>query len=414
MQPGKCMEEGEMVPKMKTLDGAAASIVLGQGLTLSAALVALFVIPATVTQRVVAGLLLTLLAVAGATWMLMRQRAELRQAEAAMQMRLEAAVAEERARHVDGLPEVCEEVLPIWSGQIEMARTHTEAAITDLSMRFANLSQRLSAAVAASAADAGGGSHAGLVELLRDSQHALDSIVTSLRSSLAFKGKMLEQIQALSRFTDDLKKMAQDVGDIAGQTNLLALNAAIEAARAGEVGRGFAVVADEVRKLSNMSGETGKKITTTVETVNQAIASTLQVSQQYAEQDNAMLANSEQVIASVLDKFGSATTALSAAAENLRNESQQIGGEIAEVLVALQFQDRVSQMLGHVRNDLDKLERQLQEAGQLRAGGALTALDARAWLEQLAQTYTMPEQHALHGAGHAAAAAQEDSGITFF
>ncbi|MEW5905115.1 MAG: methyl-accepting chemotaxis protein [Pseudomonadota bacterium] len=404
-----------MVPKMKTLDGAATSIVLGQGLTLAAAIGALFVIPASAMQRVVAAAVLIVVALAAGAWMLMRQRTAAQQTEAGMQARLAAAVAAEQARHVDGLPEVCEEVLPIWSGQIEMARTHTEAAITDLSMRFANLSQRLSAAVAASATDAGSGSHAGLVELLRDSQQALDSIVTSLRSSLAFKGKMLQEIQALSRFTDDLKKMAQDVGDIAGQTNLLALNAAIEAARAGEVGRGFAVVADEVRKLSNMSGETGKKITTTVETVNQAIASTLQVSQQYAQQDNAMLANSEQVIASVLDQFGSATTALSAAAENLRSESQQIGGEIAEVLVALQFQDRVSQMLGHVRNDLDKLERQLQEAAQLKAaGGAQTALDARVWLAQLAQTYTMPEQHALHGAEHAAAAAQDDSGITFF
>ncbi|MDD5249754.1 MAG: methyl-accepting chemotaxis protein, partial [Rhodocyclaceae bacterium] len=213
---------------------------------------------------------------------------------------------------------------------------------------------------------------------------------------------------------DALKHMAKDVGEIAKQTNLLALNAAIEAARAGDVGRGFAVVADEVRKLSDLSGETGKKISATIETVNQAIASTLEISSRYARQDEEMVANSEKVIEHVVSRVHGAVQGLVDASDQLRQENQSVGEEIAEVLVALQFQDRVSQVLGHVRNDMGKLnERIVNQERRVAEGVNPGAIDATAWLDELSHTYTVPEQHVVHRGGKPAATA-DSADITFF
>ena len=310
----------------------------------------------------------------------------------------------------NGLADVCLSVLPIWSRQIEAARLISETSILKLSERFGTLSSNISNSVASN-----GGQDASqqLVDLLEVGQHDLNSIVLALRSALSNKENELKEVLQLSGFTEQLQQMAKFVGDIASQTNLLALNAAIEAARAGEAGRGFAVVADEVRKLSSMSGETGRKISETVNTVNAAIARTVQMSRHHAEQDTLTLADSERVVSQVIEHFRGTAQTIVRNSHDLQQQSANVADEIAQVLVALQFQDRVSQMLTLITRDLDKLQQQLDErqASSL-SGHALTPMASDRWLQELSTAYTMPEQHAIHGGKtHAKADASE---ITFF
>jgi methyl-accepting chemotaxis protein len=326
--------------------------------------------------------------------------AQARAAARAMQAAMDSQIRQERsareASGIAGLDVLCGGVLPIWSGQVEMARAHTEESITALTRRFAAINERVGSAMAASQGDLG----AGLIELFKQNEQELESIVATLRSALASKHSMLAEIVSLSKFTEALKSMAKDVGEIAKQTNLLALNAAIEAARAGDVGRGFAVVADEVRKLSDLSADTGKKISDTIETVNAAIASTLEISNRYAQQDEAMVTKSEDVIQHVVGEAHGAVQGLIGTSAMLRSENQAIGEEISEVLVALQFQDRISQVLGHVRDDMGKLSERIGDHKGMQARGMRTApVDAAAWLEEMSRKYTVPEQHIVHRGG---------------
>lgn len=310
----------------------------------------------------------------------------------------------------NGLADVCLSVLPIWSRQIEAARLISETSILKLSERFGTLSSNISNSVASN-----GGQDASqqLVDLLEVGQHDLNSIVLALRSALSNKENELKEVLQLSGFTEQLQQMAKFVGDIASQTNLLALNAAIEAARAGEAGRGFAVVADEVRKLSSMSGETGRKISETVNTVNAAIARTVQMSRHHAEQDTLTLADSERVVSQVIEHFRGTAQTIVRNSHDLQQQSANVADEIAQVLVALQFQDRVSQMLTLITRDLDKLQQQLDErqASSL-SGHALTPMVSDRWLQELSTAYTMPEQHSIHGGKTHAKA--DSSEITFF
>ncbi|MFA9216192.1 MAG: methyl-accepting chemotaxis protein [Sphingomonadaceae bacterium] len=305
-------------------------------------------------------------------------------------------------------------VMPIWARHIESSRTQMEEAVADLAGRFSSIVDKLDNALHASSLNGSNGENA-LVDVFANSQTQLGSVVDSMKSAMASKQQMLVQIQDLERFTRELRDMAEGVASIAAQTNLLALNAAIEAARAGPAGRGFAVVAQEVRNLSNRSAETGRNISQRVGQISSAILAASQAAEQSRAQENQSMQAAEGMIDAVLSDFHRVTDALVQSSETLKQESLDIQGEVGQALVQLQFQDRVSQVMAHVRENIELLPAVLrQNRDRYLADQTLDALDPALLLGELQKTYAMAEEHAVHqgGGGKAAAAAPDE--ITFF
>ncbi|MGL6004002.1 methyl-accepting chemotaxis protein [Aeromonas sobria] len=333
--------------------------------------------------------------------------------------REEPATTNTLARSIVGLEQVCEKALPIWSQQIENSRQQTEAAMIDLTQRFSGLANKLEEAVNAShlaAGELGDANSRGMAGVLSESQQQLNEVVAILHSAQANRDAMLAEIKSLTTYTIELNTMAMDVAKIASQTNLLALNAAIEAARAGEAGRGFAVVADEVRNLSRLSSETAQKMTEKVDTINTAIGRAFQIAENAAARDHASALNSEQTIEQVLTRFRHATDSLAESASLLQNESTEIHLEISNVIVSLQFQDRVSQILSHVRQNMESLSSYLVTSEQNSQAGAPIQIDANRWLAEMALSYATDEQRNIHhGRTTRSVKAQPSSAdITFF
>ncbi|NGZ83059.1 chemotaxis protein [Duganella sp. SAP-35] len=305
-------------------------------------------------------------------------------------------------------------VLPIWCRHIENSRTQMEEAVADLAGRFSSIVDKLDNAVHVSSMDNKGGRS--MPEVFANSERQLGSVVTSMKSAMTSKQAMLAQIKDLERFTRELRDMAEGVASIAAQTNLLALNAAIEAARAGPAGRGFAVVAQEVRNLSSRSAETGRNISNRVGLISGAILAASQAAEQSSEAEDKSMQSAEGMIESVLAEFRGITDALVQSSDLLKQESIGIQGEVGEALVQLQFQDRVSQVMAHVRENMELLPDLLRDnRDRYNADQVLEPLDPDLLLRELQKTYAMAEEHAVHGGSkHAAPAATEADEITFF
>jgi methyl-accepting chemotaxis protein len=312
---------------------------------------------------------------------------------------------------VKGLDALCMQVLPVWSRQIESVREQSEGAVGRLTVSFSDINSRLGNAldVYRNAADGmiGGdsGEQRNVIDLIEKGRDDLSGMLDRLRAGAVARSEMFSRIKDIARFSGDLKAMAGTVSGIASQTNLLALNAAIEAARAGEAGRGFAVVAEEVRKLTTQSDNSGKQIAQRVDAVAQTIAAIVQMTDQHAVLEEQAMQESEQIIQGVLEVFSDTVGYLTRAAAEFQNEGHSVQNTVAEVLVSLQFQDRISQILGHVAADLGRLERHLA-AGE-------KSVDVQTWLDDLSSTYTTLEQQDLHFGVRRDTASTADE-VTFF
>ena len=377
------------------LAGAAAVLLAGAA-NLTSCLLALAVVVASI---------------ASAIYFARQDAAHRQQLLASVEQRL-TEKDQQLQQFLDGLTRIDGEVASLWTRQIETGRSISDQSINNLTTQFASIVQRLEQVNASSLTSASSAQTQDIASVFSRSESQLRSVSKSLHEAASFNDGLMSEVKDLVQYIDKLKEMASTVASIADQTNLLALNAAIEAARAGEAGRGFAVVADEVRKLSNMSGDAGRKISQTTEIISNAISSAFVSAEKSTVHNAQSVSSSDQVIRSVLDDFQLITQGLVESADNLRHNSASIQSEIAGSLVDFQFQDRVSQILCHVRDNISAFPRYLQQAQSLyQQEGRLEPINWSTLVRELEQSYATTEEHQNHG--KTPAATQNDE-IVFF
>lgn len=306
-----------------------------------------------------------------------------------------------------GQTALAERLMPVWERQIESARSQSETAVVALTEQFAEMAAELAKANR-QFGDVFDSS--GETAVLKLSETRLLAVSEALGRLLEDQQQQLQQIRRLPAVMAELNTMAADVAHIATRTNLLALNAAIEAARVGEHGRGFAVVAREVRALSKLSGDTGQEIRDKIATVNATIDATCEAADKSSAQMETAT-QSDSTIREVLDDLAALTTRFANSGRSLQESNLRLHGKLNGALVDFQFQDRTSQMLTHVRDNIGTAATLMHK--QTAAGEQAELLDVESILKRLEASYAMTEERTLHdniSSGHTGE--QED--ITFF
>ncbi|MBU4336953.1 MAG: chemotaxis protein, partial [Actinobacteria bacterium] len=284
------------------------------------------------------------------------------------------------------------------------SRRQMEDAVGGLSVQFAGIATDLDVALAST----GDGGHARVFD---ESRVRLGGVVATLDAALEMKQRTLADLRTLLALNDDMRKMTAEVKRISSQTHLLALNAAIEAARLGSAGQAFAVVAVEVRRLADQSAGTSDRIAAKAVEVGAAIDAVLSGAQDSAAQEQVSVEKANGEVHTVLTDLQAVVTGLEDSSDRLAGAALSIKGEVAESVVALQFQDRICQVLEHLKDSIDSVPA-LFGADEAEPWVEPVALDSRGVLDAMESSYTMQGESSTHASGTAAAVPVSE--ITFF
>lgn len=306
------------------------------------------------------------------------------------------SVASNQQKKLDDLAFMAGRVASAWSNQIALARSQGNNEVDHLIAQLGQIHLALAESVNGEKSSLESeAENEGLTNTAAEAENQLRLLVSELNTAMSGREALLLEISNLGDITGELSEMGAEVASIASQTNLLALNAAIEAARAGEAGRGFAVVADEVRNLSNRSGETGSRITERIVQVNDTLSLTLVKTQEFAKQDAELISNAERTIERVIESHHELPS-------NMFNSygiaKENIAENITKLELALshfQFQDRISQTLRQVEENIGLFEKFVQA----KIESPIASLDKVAtdsWLASFTASFTSAEQSIAH------------------
>lgn len=286
------------------------------------------------------------------------------------------------------LPQLLVDLLPVWREHVLSAKVQLEEAMTQMAMSFMTISGQFEAAGFKGANGVVLEGHQAeaneQLNLLTLCERQLQPMVAAMRRIQDSKASLMDSVQELTSVASELEVMASSVGSIAMQTNLLAINATIEAAHAGDSGRGFAVIAKEVRRLSESSAKTGRLITERMAHVSDAMKATVEAASLATSDDKIAIDLSTRVVEDVL----SHVREMNVQANKMREEGAVICAAIENLLVNLQFQDRVNQMISVVDQDIGRLHGAVESAEPLPS--------TQDWMRALQSRYTMTDQLSAH------------------
>ena len=267
---------------------------------------------------------------------------------------------------------------PLWMRQIESARREGDEQVAQLARRFGELARRLDRVLG----EAPPAQHEAL-GVLSASRIELDRLVAALRAEQQSKAGIVEEIRAAAA---RLRESAAEMREVALLTRMVSLNATIEAARAGPAGRAFGVVVADMRQLAVRTASASEQFSRQMDALHALVTSVVD-GQPHA---TGGVAWAGELVHGVTSRVAAIVGQLSASVETLAVEGRQVREDVAHVLVALQFQDRVSQILAHVGASLRGL---VEEAGEADATGDRE----REFLQREAAAYSTPEEFANFG-----------------
>lgn len=308
-----------------------------------------------------------------------------------------------KAQSAAGL-DLPQQVVPVWKRSLLAAREHSEKSMTSLLESFADVSVNLDKALSDSA-------EVGLLELgtadrlIAEHQPEIEALLGTTRKVVTMKNDMLSAVTGISQALAQMELFSQQVQEIGRATNLMALNASVEATRAGAAGTGFAVVATEVRRLASQSRIAATQVGKLVHGLQEQLGTLTTQVKRCDTDDEELVLQAEENARAVITALLKSLSKSQRTSRTLRETGRQVQNDIERIMMSLQSQDRLSQMLGSVCDDMQRMNEWL--SGTDDPAARMPAL----WLQRMEEQYTMEEQRSSH---HNTVVVERSASVEFF
>jgi methyl-accepting chemotaxis protein len=289
------------------------------------------------------------------------------------------------------------------SAQLKETSTQIESSVVGVCDSFQGIAERAKSTVSRATGflninGDGASSKVSFEGLIQNCAGILVKILNTTEEAGEVSRRAIDRIHQMDEHSKMILKSLVNLEKIAQENKMLALNARIEAAHAGIHGAGFSVVAVEVASQTQRSLVVTAQVSGLIDNLRNLAGSAVEDLQQMNQQGSVRAEKSRREVDESLRDMQDAHGEMKQMLSSMTKDGALLANDIGAAVRGLQFQDRTSQQIAHIVEDLDTLHARL-----ISRCGAVAASDTAS--EEGFSAYTMREERQIAGIHTAESAA---------
>jgi methyl-accepting chemotaxis protein len=320
------------------------------------------------------------------------------------------------AQHLAAEARAHSSILPVLSRQLRDTSDEMCAEVGRICEQFQTMAGQARESVAVVSELVGGkASEQNVGNIIQDCRATMTQLIDRIEAGGTLYRQAISQMETVSVSVEKIFGILEEVDKTSFGNKLVALNAKIEAVHLGERGAGFEVVAEQISQQAARSSELTEEVSSILKGLTATMSSATAELKRLAEIDRKEAESSRLAVEEALQSLESASSKMEGALDKAGGTSGKLVESINNAIMGLQFQDRLSQRIGHVVDSLDAMSRALAEPT-----GVLESAEADDRTEEvraaLLTSYTMESERVAHGvdAHEADATAAEGGDVELF
>jgi len=281
------------------------------------------------------------------------------------------------------------------SSQLKQTSTQIESSVVDVCSSFQGIAERARSTVARTAGflsseGNGASSKQSFEGLIQNCSGTLVKILNTTEEAGEVSRSAIDRIRQMDQASQMIGRELIRLERIAHENKMLAMNARIEAAHAGSHGVGFAVVAVEVVSQTEKAQEVTARVSELIGNLRTLAESTLNDLQRIHDRDHKRVQESRLEVDESLREMQAAHGEMKEMLTGITEEGALLANDIGAAVRGLQFQDRTSQQIAHVVEDLDTLQSRLANRVSVETSDGVASNEGFS-------AYTMKEERQIAG-----------------